>query len=76
MEECNGTFQLKFVSLNKQKGSGGDIIELTKAFRVQKSAVALKRDGIINVKQKDNADHPHYVHIDLITEFNHEKVYL
>lgn len=75
MEKCRTTFQLKFVTLNISQKTGGEIIELTNAYRVKKVNKKVA-DNLINVKQKDSQHHPHLVHIHLITEFNHDKVFI
>lgn len=68
-------FQIKFVTADRAKKTGGKIIELTKAFKV--GAKHNQRDNdTITIRQEGNSNHPYPVHIHLITEFNGQKVFL
>jgi len=68
-------FQLKFVTANRQLGTGGKIIELTSAVEVG-AKHNQKNNETVTVKQVGNDSHPYPVHIHLITEFNHNKVFI
>lgn len=75
MENSEAPFQVKFVTFNKSSKTGGKIIELTRAVRVGAS-FNLKDNDMIQVKQLDTNNHPHPIHIHLITEFNNKKVHV
>jgi uncharacterized protein YqjF (DUF2071 family) len=68
-------FQLKFVTADRTLKTGGKIIELTNAVEVG-AAHHQKNNETITVKQLGNSNHPYPVHIHLITEFNHKKVFI
>lgn len=74
MEHCSEPFHIRFVTANKAKNEGGKIIELTKAVKVG-AKYNLNNNDMIAVKQLDNSNHPYPVHIHLITEFNHNKIF-
>ena len=74
MEHGSAPFHIRFVTLNKSKDEGGKIIELTKAVKVG-AKYSLNNNDMISVKQSDNSNHPYPVHIHLITEFNHNKIF-
>lgn len=67
-------FAIKWVSFNKSKQEGGEIMELTEAVKVG-STHSQKDNDLIVVKQLHNSHHPMPVHIRLIIEFNGLKVY-
>lgn len=71
--EASKAFQIKFVTCNQSKNTGGDIIELTRAFKVG-AKYNMKNNDLITVRQENSADHPYPIHIYLITEFNNQKV--
>lgn len=72
----NGSdFQLKFVTADVSRKSGGDEVELSKAVLVG-SKNNQKNNDMITVRQVINNDHPYAVHIHLITEFNKQKVFI
>ncbi|OFY87844.1 MAG: hypothetical protein A3F72_02945 [Bacteroidetes bacterium RIFCSPLOWO2_12_FULL_35_15] len=73
MEASKKAFQLKFVTCNLSKNTGGELIELTAAFKTG-AKYNMKRNDLITVRQENSADHPYPVHIHLITELNHKKV--
>ncbi len=68
-------FQIKFVTANRSKKTGGKIIELSKCVEVG-AKHNQKSNDTITLKQVINDHHPTTVHIHLITEFNHQKVFL
>lgn len=68
-------FQLKFVAFDKAKKSGGNIVELTDAYRVGAKYNHADND-MITVKQKNNRNHPYPVHTHMILEVNSQEVYI
>lgn len=68
-------FQIKFVTLDKQRKKGGEIIELTEAQRVGAS-YNMRANDMISVKQLNNTNHPYPVHTHLIIEVNKQKVFI
>ncbi len=68
-------FQIKFVTANRSEKTGGKIIELTKCVEVG-AKHNQKNNGTVTLKQVINDSHPYPVHIHLITEFNHHKVFV
>jgi hypothetical protein len=73
--EMGSPFQIKFVTADRGRKIGGKIIELTKAVKVG-AKHNQKNNETITLKQVINDGHPYPVHIHLITEFNHQKVFL
>jgi type 1 fimbria pilin len=66
-------FQIKFVSCNLSKKTGGKFIELHNA--VKTGAVHnQKNNETISVRSLNNQGHPYPVHIHLITEVNHQRI--
>tara|TARA_Y100000758_G_C15866057_1_gene354871 strand:+ start:171 stop:455 length:285 start_codon:yes stop_codon:yes gene_type:complete len=67
-------FSIAFVTCNRNKKTGGEIIRLDNAVRVgqKHNTVANKTIG---VKQLGNTHHPYAVHTRLILEFNNRKVF-
>lgn len=74
-EDKSRTFQIKWVTLNKEKRTGGQVIELTRAVRMG-AKYKLSGQDMIVVKQKGSGSHPYPVHIHLITEFNNQPVFI
>jgi hypothetical protein len=74
-EDVMHPFQIKFVTLDKSRKTGGELIELTNAVRVG-SKHNMKENDIINVKQIDSSHHPHIVHTHLILEVNHQEIFI
>lgn len=68
-------FQIKFVTFDKSRKQGGDIIELPSAQRVGASH-NMKANDTISVKQLHNDNHPYPVHTHLIIEVNKQKVFI
>jgi hypothetical protein len=75
MEEKDRTFQIKWVSFNKSKNSGGQIMELTHAKRVG-AKYNLSNQDMISVKQTGNSNHPYPIHTHLIVEFNNQPIFI
>jgi hypothetical protein len=76
-KELNGRlvpFDLVFVTFNRKKNKGGQIIRLQNCVRVSLSH-NMKANGTMGVKQLDSDNHVYAVHPRLIVEFNHEKVF-
>jgi hypothetical protein len=69
------TFHIKFITYDANRKTGGKVIELSQAFKVG-AKHNQKNNETITVKQHGNTHHPHAVHIHLITEFNHQKVFI
>ena len=74
MQDKSLPFQIKFVTLDVKRKTGGEILELTNAVKVGSKRVDMKANDLINIKQLGNTNHPHYVHVHLITEFNHQTI--
>jgi hypothetical protein len=74
-EDVMHPFAIKFVTLDKTRKTGGEVIELNNAVRVG-SKHNMKDNDIINVKQIDSHHHPHHVHTHLILEVNHQEIFL
>ncbi len=68
-------FQLKFVAFDKTKKTGGNVVELTNAYRVGAKYNHADND-MITVKQKNNSNHPYPVHTHMILEVNGQEVYI
>lgn len=68
-------FQLKYVTADRNRKTGGKFIELPKCVKVG-STHSHKNNNTITVKQLDNNSHPYPVHIHLIVGFNHKKVFI
>jgi len=73
--ELGEPFQLKFVTADRSRKTGGKIIELTKCVKTG-TKHNQKNNETIMVKQVINNGHPYPVHIHLITEFNNQKVFI
>ena len=74
MQDKSLPFQIKWVALDVARKTGGEILELTNAVKVGSKRVDMKANDLINIKQLGNTNHPHYVHIHLIIEFNHQTI--
>lgn len=66
-------FQIKFVTCNATKNTGGEIIEIKEAIK-SSATFNLKANDMISVRDANGGGHPYPVHIHLITEFNNQKV--
>lgn len=75
MEDKSKTFDIKWVSYNKEKKTGGKIIHLTRAERGG-AAYNLKDQDMIVVKQQGNSNHPYPIHTHLIVEFNNQPIFI
>lgn len=67
-------FEIKFVTYDKAKKKGGEIIHLTNAVRCGQKH-NMKENSTIGVTQLNNTHHPYAVHIRLILEFNGNKIF-
>lgn len=67
-------FHIRFVQYDKTRNKGGQIIEVEQATRVG-AKYSLKNNNMISIKSVGNSDHPRPVHIHLITEINHTKIF-
>jgi hypothetical protein len=74
-EDKTKGFQMKWISFNKSKKQGGDIMELTNATRAG-AKFNLYDNDMIAIKQKGNSNHNYPVHIHLIVEFNHQPIFI
>lgn len=72
MSERDKPFNLKFVTCDLEKNTGGEIIEMTDALRCGLPYESKQRIG---VKLQNEVGHPIAVHQKLIIEFNGEKVF-
>lgn len=68
-------FGIKFVSFDRTRKTGGEIIELTNAVRTGASH-NMKANDTISVKQIGMDRHPYTVHIHLIKEINNQEVFI
>ncbi len=75
MNNSKDPFQIKFVTYNESKQTGGEFIELKNCFKVGAS-YNLNENDMISVRQEHNSNHPYPIHIHLIKEFNNQKVYI
>ena len=75
MNDRDSVFSIEFVSLNKSKKTGGELIKIDKATRAG-ARFNLSEKEMISVRSVDNTNLPYPVHIRLITEFNGQKVHL
>jgi hypothetical protein len=73
--ELGTPFQIKFVTADRTRKIGGNIIDLKKCVMVG-AAHNQKNNDTITVKQVINNGHPYPIHIHLITEFNNQKVFI
>lgn len=67
-------FSIRFVTFDKKRKQGGEIIELDNAVRTGLQANTVEHQ-LIGVKQLHNSHHPYSVHTRLITMLNDKKVY-
>jgi hypothetical protein len=74
MKNSDAPFQIKWVKCNREKKEGGEILELTKALKCG-ARYNLKDNDMISLRQMDSSNHPHPIHIHLITEFNGQKIF-
>lgn len=74
-EDAQRPFSISYVSFDKTRKKGGEIIHLSNAARVGASH-NMKWNDTISVKQLGNDHHPHAVHIHLITEINGQEIFL
>ena len=74
MDQKEDPFSIKFVTFNKKKQSGGEIIEMPEAVKCG-LAVNMMKNGLIGIRHPDNTNHPIPVHIRLITEVNGQKIF-
>lgn len=72
-EDTRQPFQIKFVSFNRDKRTGGKVIELPNAHRMG-AKFKLSSKDMIAVSQDHG--HPYPVHIHLITEINNQPIYI
>lgn len=72
-EDKRQPFQIKFVTFNADKKTGGKIIELPNATRTGAKFNLADKD-MISVTQENNHHYP--VHIHLIIEINKQPIYL
>jgi hypothetical protein len=72
-EDDSKQFHVKFVTFNKSKKTGGQIIELNDCKRVGADYNLSKQD-MISVAQPHG--HPYPIHTHLILEVNHQQVFL
>lgn len=72
-EDDSKEFSIKFVTFNKSKATGGQIIELNKCKRVGGKYILEKQD-MISVAQPHG--HPYPIHTHLILEVNHQPIFL
>jgi hypothetical protein len=72
-EDDSQDFQIKFVTYNKSKGTGGQIIELKNCKRVGAN-FNLSAHDMISVIQKHG--HPYPIHTHLITEVNNQPIFI
>lgn len=71
-EDKRQSFGIKYVKYNDSKKTGGQIIELPRAYRGG-AAFKLEKQDMISVVQ----DSRHYpIHIHLILEINQQQIYL
>ncbi len=75
MNSLEKAFQISFVTYNDTTKKGGEIITLTKAFKVG-AKYNLNDNDMIAVKQEGNSNHPYPVHIHLITEYNNQSIFI
>lgn len=75
MNDRDAVFSIAFVTFNKSKNTGGEIIKIDNARRVG-AKFNLTENNMISVRSIDNSNHPYPVHIRLITEFNGQIVCL
>lgn len=68
-------FQIKFVTADRSRKTGGEIIELTKCV-TGGAKHNQKNNDTISLKQVINDGHPYPVHIHLIIEYNNQRVFL
>lgn len=68
-------FQIKYVTANRIKKTGGKIYELTKCIAVG-AKHNQKNNETITLKQVINDSHPYPVHIHLIVEYNNQRVFI
>jgi len=80
MEESDGitgdrqTFDVEFITCNREKKTGGEIIRL-KGVRKVGSRFHQKKLQMINVQAPGSSYHPFPIHIRLILRVNNEKIY-
>lgn len=74
-EDKTKSFQMKWIAFNKSKATGGEIMELTNAFR-KGAKYNLSINDMIVIKQKGNSHHEHPVHTHLIVEFNNQPIFI
>jgi len=67
-------FDLKFVSFNKAKQTGGEMMELKGVVKCG-AKFSLDKNDMIAVRSVENSHHPIPVHIRLITHFNGDKIF-
>ncbi len=67
-------FDLEYVSFDRTRRKGGDLVSLTGVQKVGSTFNQRDRQ-MINVKVPGSSHHPFPIHIRLITKFNGEKVY-
>lgn len=72
-EDKRQSFQIKFISFNKDKKTGGDVIELPRAHRMG-AKFNLSKQDMLSVSQ--DRGHPYPVHAHLILEVNHQSVFI
>lgn len=74
-KDSNRPFQIKYVTYDRNRGTGGELIELTEAVRIG-SSHNQRVNNTINVKQLNAGHHPHTVHAHLILEVNNQEIYI
>lgn len=72
-EDPERPFSIDYVSVDKTRRTGGEIIKLPAVVRVGASHNRKQNDTIV-VKPTDRAEHPYTVHIHLITRINNIEV--
>lgn len=72
-EDDSKKFQIKFVTFNKSKQTGGQIIELDNCQRGG-AKFNLSNQDMISVRQPHG--HPYPIHTHLILEVNHQPIFL
>lgn len=72
-EDDSKSFHISFVTYNKSKKSGGQIIELNDCKRAG-AKYNLSNQDMISVIQKHG--HPYPIHTHLILEINHQPIFL
>lgn len=68
-------FSIKFFTWDKKKNDGGELKHLANCVKSGLRA-NLRKNGLIGIRVLDSSDHIYPVHINLISEFNGQKVLL